>query len=344
MIIGITGGSGVGKTLIAKNLEGYSLIDVDQIYHKLLASDQKLNSELTHTFGTADRKKLASIVFPNPDQLQKLNSITFKYILSAVQSELANHSNAIIDATILFESGLSAKCDKTVAVLADKDTRIKRIMERDNLSQADAEMRISAQQPDEFFIKSADIIIHNNTNDIHSAARSLKNRLTPKIAIYGGTFDPPTLGHLDIIRRGAQIFDKLHVVILQNHAKTPVFSIEERQRMLKLITSDISNVEVGLFDGLLADYAYRKDAKYSIRGIRNGFDTEYERPMSEFNAEIAQEEYGATLDTIFIPTTRANSDTSSSHVKMLLAARATNVAKKYLDPRISAEIIKKYRH
>lgn len=163
-----------------------------------------------------------------------------------------------------------------------------------------------------------------------------------KTAIYGGTFDPPTLGHLDVIRRAAAMFDKVYVAVLVNHAKTPVFSTEERVEMLRLITADIENVGVESFDGLLAEFAHKKNSHYSIRGIRSGFDAEHERPMFEFNAQIARDEFGFELDTIFIPTHRDNFDTSSRNVRMLLSGRAFNVARRYLDERIADRVISVY--
>jgi len=161
-------------------------------------------------------------------------------------------------------------------------------------------------------------------------------------AIYGGTFDPPTLGHLDVIRRAATIFRKLYVVVLVNEVKKSVFSTDARVEMLCKITDDIPNVTVESSDCLLAEYACKKNARFSVRGIRNGFDAEYERPMFEFNAQIARDELGFTLDTVYIPTTRENFDTSSSNVRRLLAGKAFNVARRYLDERIAEQVISQY--
>jgi pantetheine-phosphate adenylyltransferase len=113
--------------------------------------------------------------------------------------------------------------------------------------------------------------------------------------------------------------------------------------MLRKITEDIANVHIECFDGLLAEYAYKKNCHYSIRGIRSGFDAEYERPMFEFNAQIANDEFGFNLDTIFIPTTRDNFDTSSSNVRLLLEGRVFKVARRYLDERIAEDIISSFQ-
>ena len=161
-----------------------------------------------------------------------------------------------------------------------------------------------------------------------------------KIAVYGGTFDPPTLGHLDVIRRAAALFDKLYVVELVNDEKMPMFSSHQRIQMLKTMLSEIPNVEVYSSKGLLTAFAYQVGARYAVRGIRNGFDTDYERPMFEFNSEIAKTEYeNYSLDTIFIPTTRANFDTSSSNIRTLIKNGAFKTVSKYLDNKVMEHII-----
>jgi dephospho-CoA kinase len=165
MIIGITGGSGTGKSTLSHLLNGV-VVDADKVYHELLETNDSLKAELIDEFGTCNRKNLASIVFTDKIKLQKLDSITFKYILSAIEGKIKSVENVVLDATLLFESGLDAKCDVTIAIIAKKDLRIRRIMERDRLTNEQAEKRINAQKPDEFYIKSADHIVHNNGGDL----------------------------------------------------------------------------------------------------------------------------------------------------------------------------------
>ena len=102
-------------------------------------------------------------------------------------------------------------------------------------------------------------------------------------AIYPGSFDPVTLGHLDIIKRSAAMFDELVVGVLINTAKTPLFSLEERVNMLKNVVSDIPNVSVVQFDGLLVDYARQNDIKVIVRGLRAVTDFEYELQIAQSN-------------------------------------------------------------
>ena len=114
------------------------------------------------------------------------------------------------------------------------------------------------------------------------------------VAVYPGSFDPVTLGHLDIIERSAKIMDKVIVGVLKNNSKTPLFSVEERVNMLKNITKDMPNVEVSSFDGLLVDFVQQQKADVIVRGLRAITDFEYELQMSQTNRVIASQ-----IDTIF---------------------------------------------
>ena len=114
-------------------------------------------------------------------------------------------------------------------------------------------------------------------------------------AIYPGSFDPPTNGHLDLIRRGAQIFEELVVAILRNSEKTPMFSVSERLEMLKELTADLPNVRIDTFDGLMVEYAKSIDAMCVLRGIRAISDYEYELQMALMNRKIEP-----TLETVFM--------------------------------------------
>ena len=108
-------------------------------------------------------------------------------------------------------------------------------------------------------------------------------------AIYPGSFDPPTRGHLDLIRRSSRLFDRLVVAILRNDAKQPLFSMDERVDMLRECLGGIENTEVDQFEGLLVDYAVRRDARVLIRGIRAVSDYEYELQMTSMNRQLRPE-------------------------------------------------------
>ena len=115
------------------------------------------------------------------------------------------------------------------------------------------------------------------------------------IAIYPGSFDPPTNGHLDLIQRGSKIFEELVVAILRNSEKTPMFSLAERLEMLRELTADLSNVRIDTFDGLMVEYAKSIDAMCVLRGIRAVSDYEYELQMALLNRKIEP-----TLETVFM--------------------------------------------
>ena len=114
-------------------------------------------------------------------------------------------------------------------------------------------------------------------------------------AIYPGSFDPPTNGHLDLIERGAKIFEELVVAILRNSEKSPMFSVAERSDMLRQLTADLSNVRIDTFDGLMVEYAKSIDATCVLRGIRAISDYEYELQMALMNRKIEP-----TLETVFM--------------------------------------------
>ena len=114
-------------------------------------------------------------------------------------------------------------------------------------------------------------------------------------AIYPGSFDPITFGHVDIIRRAAQMFDEVVVVVLINDAKKPLFTVEERVEMLKETVGSIANVQVKASSGLTVDFARKEEAKVIIRGIRAVMDYEYELQQSTINMMLADE-----IETVFL--------------------------------------------
>ena len=114
-------------------------------------------------------------------------------------------------------------------------------------------------------------------------------------AIYPGSFDPPTNGHLDLIQRGSKIFEELVVAILRNSEKSPMFSVSERLEMLRELTADLKNIRIDTFDGLMVEYAKSIDAMCVLRGIRAISDYEYELQMAFMNRNLEP-----TLETVFM--------------------------------------------
>ena len=155
-----------------------------------------------------------------------------------------------------------------------------------------------------------------------------------KTAIYPGSFDPVTLGHYDIIERASRIFEKLIVGILRNSAKSPLFSVEERAKMLEDVTRGLPNVEVQVFDGLLVDFARMNQAKVLVRGLRAVTDFEYELQLAQMNRVLAPE-----IDTLFLTTNLKYAYLSSSAAKEVAMYGGDIHA--FLDPLVAEQVMKK---
>ena len=155
-----------------------------------------------------------------------------------------------------------------------------------------------------------------------------------KRAIYPGSFDPLTLGHLDMIERSAKIVDELVIGVLNNSAKNSLFSLDERVSMIKEMTESMPNVTVASFDGLLVDYMKEINATIIVRGLRAVTDFEYELQMAQTNRVIAPE-----IDTIFLTTNLKYSYLSSSIVKEI--AEYEGDISEFLHPVIAARVREK---
>ena len=138
-----------------------------------------------------------------------------------------------------------------------------------------------------------------------------------KTAVFPGSFDPVTSGHLDLIKRASKMFDRLILGVLINSSKKPLLTVEERVRLLKEVTKDLKNVEVEAFDGLLVDFVDRCDADVIVRGLRTSNDFEYELPLAQANYKLNE-----SADTIFLATSPEYSYISSSAVKELMRNNA----------------------
>lgn len=177
-IIGLCGGSGSGKSLVCSifNEFGICSIDADRVYHDLISSDSECSRELISVFGDSislspgiDRRRLREIVFSSKDKLKLLNEITHKHILSQTRKLISdierttNNRAVIFDAPLLFESGFDMECDVTVCVIADEETRIERIVERDSITKEAAKSRIKAQISNEELMQKCDFTIINDS-------------------------------------------------------------------------------------------------------------------------------------------------------------------------------------
>lgn len=197
MILGITGGTGSGKTTLLGCVaaRGGCVIDCDEVYHALLQSSAELLSEVEARFpgvvenGELNRRKLGKLVFGNPEALRALSRITHRYVCAEVDDRLKQARQggcllAAVDAIALFESGLSGLCDRTIAVIAPREARIRRLMLREGICRDYAELRIGAQEPDEVFSGRCDAVLVNDCETAQAFAARCDGLLDQ---ILGGT-------------------------------------------------------------------------------------------------------------------------------------------------------------
>lgn len=185
-IVGITGGSGTGKSHLCMLLKacGYDIIDTDIIAKEVMEKGQDCLKEVAAEFGqeilengNLNRKRLAYIVFSDEKKLKRLNEISHKYILACVENMIEKASSDIVfvDGAVLIESGF--ECDVMIGIVADYELRRMRIMKRDSLSEEEAERRINAQKPDEFYFENCDFVIRNSPEgfDIDDILKRIEN-------------------------------------------------------------------------------------------------------------------------------------------------------------------------
>jgi len=156
-----------------------------------------------------------------------------------------------------------------------------------------------------------------------------------QIAVYAGSFDPPTFGHLDLVDRASKLFPRVVVAIGVHATRVPLFSLEERLALMKAICAPFNNVEVASFRGLLVDYGKSIGARVIVRGLRQGTDFEYELQIAHANADLRPE-----IDTVFLPT-RTNYGFISATLVREIASYGGDVSR-YAPPVVCAALQRKF--
>ena len=185
IVLGLTGGTGAGKTSALNAIRelGGEIIDCDAVYHEMLDNDQELRNTINAAFpgvfgtdGKLNRQKLGQEVFAKKERLDKLNAIVFRFLIPELERRLDSAPDGLyaIDAINLIESGLDRLCDRTIAVTAPTELRVRRIMARDNISEQYARLRISAQKPDEFYRSKCDLELNNGAETAETFQREEK--------------------------------------------------------------------------------------------------------------------------------------------------------------------------
>ena len=186
-IIGVTGSSGAGKDTLCEILENKynaEIVDADKIARELSKKGTMYLQTIVASFGTGivdrkgelTRKKLASIIYEDDKKREELNKLTFIYVVDEIKKRINKIKKKIIvvNAPLLFESNLDQVCDFVIAIIAERNVQIERIMKRDNIKADEAEKRLNMQNTDEFYIENADYIIHNK-GDIKDIEKQLKD-------------------------------------------------------------------------------------------------------------------------------------------------------------------------
>lgn len=193
-VIGLTGQTGAGKSTVRKLLKakGAAVIDADFVAHEVTDNNLSCLTDIVEHFscmvldekGKLNRRALGRIVFSDRKKLALLNKIMFPYIVSAIKGQVTAYEQAgaqiiVIDGATLIESGCAKMCSVLVSVTADEETRLTRIIHRDGISKRDAVRRVSAQNPEEFYIKASDYVIKNNgtPGDLERAAEKVLDEI-----------------------------------------------------------------------------------------------------------------------------------------------------------------------
>jgi len=295
MIICICGKSGSGKSTLAKKIieerKNVIHIDIDKIAHQVLTIPivkQQLQEQFKDvlTDNEVDRKKLGPIVFSSTKNMDILTQITWPHMEQEIDRIISENKDKIIilDYLLLPKTKYFEQSDLKILLDIPKDIRKQRILKRDNITEDKFDLRDSSSieyDKDEF-----DFIISSDNYDIKEVLGLNKKRV-----LYPGSFDPITLGHMNIIEQAALLFDEVVVAVASNSSKKKsFFTPEERVKIIKEIYKKVDNIKVIQGEGATVDLAMLYNCKAIVRGLRGLSDYDYEVQLSQINKDISQGE------------------------------------------------------
>lgn len=295
MIISICGKSGSGKSTLAKKIieerKNVIHIDIDKIAHQVLTIPivkQQLQEQFKDvlTDNEVDRKKLGPIVFSSTKNMDILTQITWPHMEQEIDRIISENKDKIIilDYLLLPKTKYFEQSDLKILLDIPKDIRKQRILKRDNITEDKFDLRDSSSieyDKDEF-----DFIISSDNYDIKEVLGLNKKRV-----LYPGSFDPITLGHMNIIEQAALLFDEVVVAVASNSSKKKsFFTPEERVKIIKEIYKKVDNIKVIQGAGATVDLAMLYNCKAIVRGLRGLSDYDYEVQLSQINKDISQGE------------------------------------------------------
>ena len=293
MIISICGKSGSGKSTLAKRIieerKNVIHIDIDKIAHRVLTIPivkQQLQEQFKDvlTDNEVDRKKLGPIVFSSTKNMDILTQVTWPHMEQEIDRIISENKDKIIilDYLLLPKTKYFEQSDLKILLDIPKDIRKQRILKRDNITEDKFDLRDSSSieyDKDEF-----DFIISSDNYDIKEVLGLNKKRV-----LYPGSFDPITLGHMNIIEQAALLFDEVVVAVASNSSKKKsFFTPEERVKIIKEIYKKVDNIKVIQGAGATVDLAMLYNCKAIVRGLRGLSDYDYEVQLSQINKDISQ--------------------------------------------------------
>ena len=323
-IICITGKTGSGKSTFAKAFAEklkYVHVDADKVCHEALMQ-KTIYNKIINKFGREnivnetleiDRKKLGNIVFEDEDKLNFIAHLSWEYLEKYIDKKLANKENIIIDGALVQKTKYFGLAKTNILVTAQEEKRKEYTMKRDKISGQYYEKRNknSLNYEPSYFNYVYENNFESLNDDIDKIIQTLN--LKPKIGFYAGSFDPFTVGHMQVIKEATQLFDKVIVGIGVAGHKTKVFNSNKMRNAIEKVLQElnITNVKVIKYTGLTTDVAEKEGATFLIRGLRNGTDYAYEENMAGINQDISN------IPTIYLRATTYG-NVSSSLVKELL--------------------------